>query len=108
VRQVGHPLYLLIDEYDNFANELMTGHRSVEKDRYQAILAGENCMKALFKTIKAATGGQGLGRVFITDISPVAMSDLTSAYNVAKNIYLQPHFNNLCGFRKTEIAVVLV
>jgi len=29
-----------------------------------------------------------LGKVFITGVSPVAMSDLTSAYNVAKNIYL--------------------
>ncbi|WP_256091490.1 AAA family ATPase [Candidatus Thiosymbion oneisti] len=104
VQQAGHPLYLLIDEYDNFANELMMGHRSAEKDHYQALLSGEGCMKALFKTIKAAAGGQGLGKVFITGVSPVAMSDLTSAYNVAKNIYLQARFNALCGFREAEIA----
>jgi len=106
VRQTGHPLYLLIDEYDNFANELMIGHRSAGKDRYQAILTGEGCMKALFKVIKAAAGGRGLGKVFITGVSPVAMSDLTSAYNVAKNIYLQPRFNALCGFRETEITAM--
>jgi len=106
VRQTGHPLYLLIDEYDNFANELMMGHRSAGKDRYQAILTGEGCMKALFKVIKAAAGGRGLGKVFITGVSPVAMSDLTSAYNVAKNVYLQPRFNALCGFRETEITAM--
>ena len=107
VRQAGHPLYLLIDEYDNFANELMVGHRATEESRYQAISSGEGCMKALFKSVKAAAGGQGLGRVFITGVSPVAMSDLTSAYNVAENIYLLPHFDTLCGFREAELAVVL-
>ncbi len=84
----------------------MMGHRSAEESRYQAILSGEGCMKALFKTIKAAAGGRGLGKVFITGVSPVAMSDLASAYNVAKNIYLQARFNDLCGFRETEIAAM--
>ncbi|WP_133511588.1 AAA family ATPase [Candidatus Thiosymbion oneisti] len=107
IQQTGHPLYLLIDEYDNFANELMMGHRSAEESRYQALLSGEGCMKALFKTIKAAAGGRGLGKVFITGVSPVAMSDLTSAYNVAENIYLLPQFNALCGFQEAEIARVL-
>nr|VFK80402.1 MAG: Predicted AAA-ATPase [Candidatus Kentron sp. SD] len=105
-QQTGHPLYLLIDEYDNFANELMMGHRSAEESRYQAILTGEGVLKALFKTIKAAAGTRGLGRVFITGVSPVVMSDLTSGYNVAENIYLLPQFNALCGFREEEIAVM--
>nr|VFJ51757.1 MAG: PD-(D/E)XK nuclease superfamily protein [Candidatus Kentron sp. FW] len=107
VQETGHPLYLLIDEYDNFANELMMGHRSKEDDRYQAILSGEGCMKALFKNVKASVGTRGIGRVFITGVSPVVMSDLTSGYNVAKNIYLQPRFNCLCGFREAEIAIMV-
>lgn len=106
VQQAGYPLYLLVDEYDNFANELMMGHQSTEESRYQAILSGEGCMKALFKTVKATAGEQGLGKVFITGVSPVAMNNLTSAYNMAKNIYLQARFNDLCGFRETEIAAM--
>jgi len=31
------------------------------------------------------------------------MSDITSGYNITKNIYLNPAFNDLCGFRETEI-----
>nr|VFK23941.1 MAG: PD-(D/E)XK nuclease superfamily protein [Candidatus Kentron sp. MB]VFK35995.1 MAG: PD-(D/E)XK nuclease superfamily protein [Candidatus Kentron sp. MB]VFK77589.1 MAG: PD-(D/E)XK nuclease superfamily protein [Candidatus Kentron sp. MB] len=107
VQEIGHSLYLFIDEYDNFANELMMGHRPTEESRYQAILSGEGCMKALFKTVKMAAGEGAVGRVFITGVSPVAMSDLTSAYNVAENIYLLPQFNELCGFREAEIADVL-
>gem|GEM_PF-5279571 len=38
------------------------GHWSAEESRYQAISSGEGCMKAMFKTIKAAAGGRGLGK----------------------------------------------
>nr|VFK32123.1 MAG: Predicted AAA-ATPase [Candidatus Kentron sp. MB]VFK35083.1 MAG: Predicted AAA-ATPase [Candidatus Kentron sp. MB]VFK76214.1 MAG: Predicted AAA-ATPase [Candidatus Kentron sp. MB] len=104
VQKSGHSLYLLIDEYDNFANELMMGHQNPDEDRYRALLSGEGVMKTLFKTVKMAAGSGGIGRVFLTGVSPVAMSDLTSAYNVARNIYLDARFNELCGFREAEIV----
>ncbi|MDS4025764.1 MAG: AAA family ATPase [Candidatus Contendobacter sp.] len=100
-----HKLYLLIDEYDNFANEvLMTGQKL---GYYEALLYGEGLLKTVFKAVKAAAGGQGLDRVFITGVSPVVLSDMTSGYNVAKNIYLNDEFNDLCGFTETELAAVL-
>ena len=101
----GHRLYLLIDEYDNFANEvLMTGQK---QEYYQASLYGEGLLKTVFKAVKAAAGGQGLDRVFITGVSPVVLSDMTSGYNVGENIYLEAAFNDLCGFTESEIATVL-
>ncbi|MCP4549315.1 MAG: AAA family ATPase, partial [bacterium] len=48
----------------------------------------------------------GLERVFITGVSPVAMSDVSSAYNVSENISDQPEFSDLCGFREAEVAAV--
>nr|VFK10244.1 MAG: Predicted AAA-ATPase [Candidatus Kentron sp. LPFa] len=108
VQKSGYSLYLLIDEYDNLANELMMGHRNPDENRYRALLSGEGIMKTLFKTVKMAAGSGGIGRVFITGVSPVAMSDLTSAYNVAENIYLDDRFNELCGFREAEIAEMTV
>lgn len=35
------------------------------------------------------------------------MSDMTSGYNVAENIYLQPQFNTLCGFTESEMIDLL-
>jgi hypothetical protein len=64
-------------------------------------------LKTVFKAVKAAAGGQGLDRAFITGVSPVVMSDMTSGYNVGENIYLEPAFNDLCGFTEAEIAIVL-
>ncbi|MCP4697061.1 MAG: AAA family ATPase [Gammaproteobacteria bacterium] len=105
-KNAGHPLYLLIDEYDNFANEVMMSIGSGEK-RYSALVHGEGVMRSLFRTVKGAAAGMGLERVFITGVSPVAMSDITSAYNVAKSIYLKPLLNDLCGFREAELAEAL-
>ena len=104
-RATAHKIYLLIDEYDNFANEvLMTGRK---QDYYEALLYGEGLLKTVFKAVKAAAGGQGLDRVFITGVSPVVLSDMTSGYNVGENIYLDATFNDLCGFTEAEIAAVL-
>ena len=105
VSQTPYKLYLLIDEYDNFANEvLMTGRK---QEYYEALLYGEGLLKTVFKAVKAAAGGQGLDRVFITGVSPVVLSDITSGYNVAENIYLKAAFNDLCGFTEAELAAVL-
>lgn len=103
IQGTGHKLYLLIDEYDNFANEVMMSRKS----HYEALLYGEGLLKTVFKAVKAAAGGMGLDRVFITGVSPVVLSDMTSGYNVAKNIYLEPEFNELCGFTEAEIEIVL-
>jgi hypothetical protein len=101
-----HRLYLLIDEYDNFANEVLAS-RDRGEDRYHEPVGGEGVIKTVFKAIKAAAEGRGLDRVFITGVSPVVMADITSGYNVVKDISLQPELADLCGFHETEIAAVL-
>ena len=40
-----HRLYLLIDEYDNFANEVLMSHVAEGSDRYKALLYGEGLLK---------------------------------------------------------------
>jgi hypothetical protein len=107
VRQTPYRLYLLIDEYDNFANEVMMGRGEINPERYQTLTSAESLVKALFKTVKSASGGLGLERVFITGASPILLSDMTTAYNVAENIYFQPEFNDLCGFKQAELEAVL-
>jgi len=107
VSQTPHKLYLLIDEYDNFANEVLMAARPGSQDRYQTLIQGEGLLKTVFKAVKAAAGGLGLDRVFIAGVSPVVMSDMTSGYNVGKDIYLEPGFNDLCGFTETEVATLL-
>ena len=107
IQQTPYRLYLLVDEYDNFANELMMGREKTDLERYKTLLYGEGALKALFKVIKSAATGGGLERTFMTGVSPVVMSDITSGYNIAENIYLDPKFNDLCGFCESDIETAL-
>jgi len=106
IRMTPYPVYLLIDEYDNFANTVMMGVQSTGK-RYEALVHDEGPLRTFFKSVKASTSGSMFDRVFITGVSPVVMSDITSGYNIAKNIYFEPEFNDLCGFKQNEIEDVL-
>ena len=106
VSTTDYSIYLLIDEYDNFANEVMMSDQR-NKDNYEALVYGDGLLKTLFKTIKALAGESLFDRTFITGVSPVIMSDITSGYNIAKNIYLDTEFNDLCGFTEKEIADAL-
>ena len=98
-----HPVYLLIDEYDNFANEVMMATHSRSRERYEELVTSEGIFKAFFKNIKGAMRGRGLDRVFITGVSPIALSDATSGYNIVKNISWRRQFNDLCGFTEEEV-----
>jgi hypothetical protein len=99
-------IFLLIDEYDNFANELML-NKSIpytdEKDPYTLFVKKDGPLKTLFKALKAGTNSEGFDKTFITGVSPVVMSDITSGYNIAKNRYLDVRFHRLCGFTEDEI-----
>ena len=106
VKRTPYKLYLLIDEYDNFANEVMMAGLSASKKPYEDLIYEEGALKAIFKMVKYGTKG-AIDRIFITGVSPVVMSDISSGFNIAKNIYLLPKFNDLCGFLEAEILAVL-
>jgi hypothetical protein len=103
IRMTPYKLYLLIDEYDNFINEVMA--RDI--NTYRALVDIDGPFKQVFKAVKGALEGQGLERVFITGVSPLALNDLTSGFNVSENISMEPSLACLCGFRETEIEDLL-
>ena len=103
VRKTPYKLYLLIDEYDNFVNEVM----AKDVKTYRALSDNDGPFKELFKRVKAATEGQGLERIFVTGVSPVALNDLTSGFNTATDVSHKEPLATLCGFRDEEIADLL-
>ncbi len=106
VKTTPYPIYLLIDEYDNFANTIMMGVQR-DKTRYDALVHDEGILRTLFKAIKSSTSASSFDRVFITGVSPVVLSDITSGYNIAENIYFHHRLNDLCGFRQEEVRGVI-
>ena len=102
----GIPLYMLIDEYDNFANSVLA-HRG--REAYESFTHGGGFYRNFFATLKAGAGeeGGGLDRLFITGVSPITMDDVTSGFNIGRNITLKPEFNGMLGFTEPEVRSLL-
>ena len=99
-------LYLLIDEYNNFANQLLLQN----KDNYLDVVSHKTALfKQFFTTLKTATSGNDspLKRMFITGVTPMTMYDVTSGFNIGSNISLDNQFHNLVGFTQSEVDELL-
>ena len=98
------PLYVLIDEYDNFANTILA-YRGM--DAYHSFTHGGGFYRNFFATLKNGTSMGSLQRLFITGVSPITMDDVTSGFNIGTNISLHPAFNELLGFTEQEVQSLL-
>ena len=100
------PLYVLIDEYDNFANTILAYHGEAA---YQSFTHGGGFYRNFFATLKDGAGhsGGGLERMFITGVSPITMDDVTSGFNIGRNISLHSEFNDMLGFTEAEVQNLL-
>ena len=102
----GIPLYVLIDEYDNFANTVLAYHGEAA---YQSFTHGGGFYRNFFATLKvgAEQSRGGLERMFITGVSPITMDDVTSGFNIGTNISLEPKFDQMLGFTEAEVRQLL-
>ena len=98
--------FLLIDEYDNFANTILV---TEGEEAYHDLTHGGGFFRYFFNLLKGATGGQisGLTRMFITGVSPLTMDDVTSGFNIGTNISLDERFSEMIGFTQDEVVTML-
>ncbi len=99
-------LYVIIDEYDNFANTILS---DTGQTAYHQLTHGTGLFRAFFNVLKSGTTGTGapVTRSFITGVSPITMDDVTSGYNIGSNVSLEPTFNRMLGFTKEDIIQVI-
>lgn len=105
VGNAGYKIYVTIDEYDNFANTLM----SIDEASYQRILHADGFVRYFYNVLKAMTteNGAGVDRIFITGVSPLCLSDVTSGFNIAYNLSMESRFNGMVGFYTSEVREML-
>lgn len=96
-------IYLLIDEYDHFANEIL----SFRFDEFLKIVGRNGFVRKFFESIKVATQSGTIDRLFATGVSPITLDSLTSGFNIPSNITLQPQFNEMLGFSEAEVRTIL-
>ena len=93
-RRLGLGVYVIVDEYDNFTNEIVS---TAGKVPYKEITHGTGFYRGWFKLFKGTCD-----RIFMTGVSPVTMDDLTSGFNIATNITQEEEFNAMVGFTAAE------
>lgn len=97
-------IYILIDEYDNFTNQLLTSHND---PLYEQVTTKDSFLRTFFKVIKKGIGEGSIRSCFCTGVLPVTMDDLTSGYNIAEILTLHPDFINMLGFTHAETETYL-
>ena len=98
------PVYILIDEYDNFTNQLLTSYND---PLYEKVTTADSFLRTFFKVIKKGIGEGSIRTCFCTGVLPVTMDDLTSGYNIAEILTLESDFINMLGFTHAETDAYL-
>jgi len=65
-------------------------------------------LKSFFKSLKSATEGLGLDRMFLSGVTPILLNDVTSGDNIKTDIHILPHYSDLCGFTNREIKNIVL
>lgn len=94
-RSKSYPLYLIIDEYDNFTNTVLNEQG---ENVYWAITHAEGFYRDIFKKFKGS-----FERIFMMGVSPVTLDDVTSGYNIGWHISTKEEFNQMLGFSTEDV-----
>lgn len=94
------PVLIIIDEYDNFTNQLITAKLD---SLYFEVTTGDSFLRTFYKVIKAGVGEGSVARVFITGVLPITIDDLTSGFNIAEVITLHEGTLSMMGFTQAEV-----
>ena len=100
--KIQNPIYVIIDEYDHFANELL----SFQTELFSDIVSKTGFIRKWYEVLKKGTESI-INRIFITGVSPITVDSLTSGFNIALDITRNPNFNDMMGFTKEEVVILI-
>ena len=95
----GNKLYLIVDEYDNFTNNVLNVKG---QQAYHELTHGTGFYRDIFKLFKPM-----FHRIIMLGVSPITLDDLTSGYNIALNMSLDARFNQMLGFSEAEVRQMI-
>ncbi len=95
-------LYVIIDEYDHFANELL-GFRTNE---FKNLVSKNGKVRKWYEILKKGTESV-IDRIFITGVAPITLDSLTSGFNISSDKTKSFTFNEMMGFTQSELITML-
>ena len=91
-------LYVIIDEYDHFANELL----SFNTGKFKELVSKNGKVRKWYEILKKGTESV-IDRIFITGVAPITLDSLTSGFNIVSDKTQNLGFNEMIGFTKSEL-----
>ncbi len=101
--QITRPIYLLIDEYDHFTNELI----ALRLDEFKEIVGKNGYVRKFYETLKTATREGIVERMFVTGVSPITMDSMTSGFNIGTHCTTLAALHDMIGFTEAECMDLL-
>ena len=95
-------IYVIIDEYDHFANELLGFY----PEQFRALVSKNGKVRKWYEILKKGTETV-IDRIFITGVAPITLDSLTSGFNIGKDISQDIEYNDMMGFTKEELIQIL-
>ena len=102
VQRGNEKIYVIIDEYDHFANELL----GFAPDKFRDLVSKNGKVRKWYEILKKGTETV-IDRIFITGVAPITLDSLTSGFNIGKDITQDSRFNEMMGFTQEELIEML-
>jgi len=96
-------IYVIIDEYDHFANEIL----AFNFKGFKSFVSENGFVRKFYETIKAATADGIVEFFFGTGVTPITLDSMTSGFNIAKNFSSQKSLNETLGFSHHEVKQLI-
>lgn len=97
--EIDGPIYVIIDEYDHFANELLGFNLNL----FQNTVSKNGFVRKWYEVLKEATK-TSVRRIFATGVSPITLDSLTSGFNIGINLTRSPKLNEMMGFTEEQVT----
>ena len=95
-------IYVIIDEYDHFANELL----GFNPEQFRGLVSKNGKVRKWYEILKEGTETV-VDRIFITGVAPITLDSLTSGFNIGTDITQDEEFNEMIGFTEEELKEIL-
>ena len=95
-------IYVIIDEYDHFANELLGFY----PEQFKTLVTKNGKVRKWYEILKKGTESV-VDRIFITGVAPITLDSLTSGFNIAKDITRDVQFNEMMGFTRENVIELM-
>ena len=102
IQKLQDKIYVIIDEYDHFANELL----GFNPEQFRGLVSKNGKVRKWYEILKKGTETV-VDRIFITGVAPITLDSLTSGFNIGTDITQDEEFNEMIGFTEEELKEIL-